>query len=609
MPQLKIECAGAAVGNWITTFTPSDIYGTSVPTDALIYPSPLVSCSRFKTPAGGYFDSPVPVFAWQKPALDFLDTKQINSIKLHFYVAASATFARFTAHVSVCHPNFPFRPGMTSGYRDIFNNYGGRIANDYAFYNDVKTFGPCWNVIAIDSLATLKNAVQNGIRIMGTNTVPVPLSLGIYTAGTAFAPYILVDYLDENTPATVNGISPNTVIVDSGGECDFSWSYKQVVNHPQSHFQLQYSPAATEGWQNLTAKEAGSAPHYLVPADTISPGDNLWRVKVWHLNGQIESAFSKPLPFLAKGAPKPPLITTLDTTPQPELVWQSKEGQGFQVLVQRLDASNNEETDTDHKERLIYQSTAIYSMENRFKFPYPLADGCYRFALRVVSVQGIWSEWSATEVVTKNLPGAEIRLEEAPSTANSICLRWEDEGNFDCYYILRNGLPVKKTTDRQFIDYRACGDNSYCVRGMKGSYFTNSNSLKATTKVKYSVLLPIEQLGQREWLTLAARRGGRPEHRSNMKAAVKMVQYENKRQPVAYRGGQSSEQHHFSFTLKNPDEYARLSDMAGSIVLYKDWTGLVLVGCLSDIATTTDLDYDVRFCIERTQYSEEIPYV
>lgn len=571
MATYRIECVDSATGN-----TNENSGVTTVDGQKIAYDTLLRDTWEYRK---GYLATSV-FMMFQDVSLTFLNNVKINSIQLCF--KQGQVFNSGTHEIVYLNERIP--PNKTSGLQSIKWSDGAvgraKVKNDGEWYS-----------IPISDLNVLSNITTKGIMLRDPAD-DAYISCRVYgyrSAIEANRPYIIIDYLDSNTPPTVTALTPKQSLLSRHSPIDFTWSYSQVLNEPQSHYDLQFY--RNGAWETIANKLAGDVRSHTAPANTLPAGDIAWRVRGW-LKGSVASAWSE-ASFVLAGSPDAPSITGMTNTPKPFITWRADVQTGFHI-----------------KAGSYYDSGMIKSTAREFRVPVLIPDGTVNVQLRVCNAEGYWSGWASTNVTIVNKKGSEIILNTDNSRHSSAVLNWNIVGGYAAFFVLRDNIPIAKVsgTTIAYEDYLAIGYHEYTVRGVSNliaGYYTDSNTQGETIYAENAVISLIDKI---EWLKLEKRKGGRPARVTDPKPAYTYHFYEGRAKPVAYKGEQVENTLTVSFTLKKLDDYKILYSMLNKTVIYKDCMGACIIGNLDGLSTTADRGYDFEIKITEIDYREKVDY-
>lgn len=617
---IHIPCIDSGSGNYLTNGSYNDYYGNTIFPDNIIRPD-FVSDKQypFDVPTQFYFFSPVrPIFLFENIDISFLEHRKLISCNIVLTVKNSGgwqklvstwEFVEKSVGINFITANSPIDPlviGKTSGMSLVIQNSVsvGGITTPTIYSAESKMRIP------VTSIASIELLLKNGLTI-NLNTSQTDSSTRGGESASFYrqtddlnTPYIEIIYDDAPVYPTVYTAQPKNVIVDATQKLTFEWTYHQSFNQPQSHFDLQYYGASD--WVSLADMVISSEHSLTIPANTLPndlpSGETRWRVRAYVEDGLAVSEWSDEAPFIVRSSPPKPNIAMATNTPRPEFIWQSYVQDGYQIRLTQVTYAETGELLTEES---VYESPEIYGVETRWKYFSYLPNGKYRFYVRVINEFSLWSEWAVVEVYSENQPVGSIQLSAQASCNGTMRLHWTTSNIDGPYYVLRNGTVIAHTEALEYEDFTSLGITSYTVRATHGDFYTDSNTVTDTVRVKNAV---ISTLPASCWLNLKIRRGGVPEHSESNGPVLVFVQYEDVDTEIGYSSDYTSEEHRLSFSFKNREEYERIKAMCGKQVVYKDCWGTLLIGHLSGPNASLVRVIDFDFNIHKTQYIEEVPY-
>ncbi len=329
MNTVRIPCVDSAIGNSNSLSAVKDALGNNVPPCAYIRPAYL-SC-RYESLSGGLWRGwAFLALAFGQDDLDWLESKKIVSIRMFLRVMSASPAEQFLS--ASCPATAAFARGAASGACQ-YNVDSGADSLTAASVS----LAAGWKEFRINGLAALQNVVRRGVRIeaMGPGTPRAASMVAYAHTDAAYAPYIEVQYEDENTPPVAEALEPAAVVVDSDREITFRWRYQQAVNAPQTHVSIQVRLAG-QAWQDLLTKHALAAQSYTLANGVLLRGECEWRVQVFCAGGAVQSEWSAARGFLCTGSPAAPVITGVRARPVCVVHWQQDTQSGFEA--QLLDA-------------------------------------------------------------------------------------------------------------------------------------------------------------------------------------------------------------------------------------------------------------------------------
>ena len=402
-------------------------------------------------------------------------------------------------------------------------------------------------------------------------------------------------YTDVSTYTTTDGIpsvkilSPINVSIDGTIDNTFTWIYQIDTASKQKAFDLQYSANNGLSWEDVFTKEPSNNTFAVIPANTFNAGNNLWKVRAYNTD-DVASEWSTPASIVVRAAPIKPTISSITKKPKITVGWQSTGQQAFQVLANDID------------------SGVVFGTGKTYTIPYYFRDGeTVNIKVRIKNRFSEWSEWSEISVTVENTSTGNITA-LAQNVGNDVKLTWATETEFVCFYVLRGGIPIAKTTDlKEYTDYTSVGANEYQIMGITADgYYTLSNVVPVSVFPKTAVIGILSNTVS--WVTLTYRRGNLPEIITSSSEEVYYQYYSGRKLPVAYSSRFKTKKKTLNFTVYKQDADA-IENMIGQTVIYKDYAENKIIGIVNDVETSSNASRpDVRLEITAIDYQEDVGY-
>lgn len=390
----------------------------------------------------------------------------------------------------------------------------------------------------------------------------------------------------DATP-TAAPLSPVDTVIDGSKDVLFQWQHSIATGTAQSKADLQKS---TDGstWTTL-ATVTGAARQWTCPAGTLTSSIKYWRVRTYNADG-IAGEWSDAAQIVVIAAPTAPSIQIKSTGPRPSISWQTSEQEAYQV---ELDGKLSGGTH--------------YGTEKTWTSPAYLSDGSHTVRVRVQNQYGMWSDWGAAALPVTNTPGASITLTvQASSVAD---LSWQTSGSYDFYLVYRNGKPIAKLTQTQYIDELSSGSTKYQVRGCyaDSSNYGLSSAVTATITTGQYVTLYGIAAGKKVTLKHCGLK-----NQPVQNAISRDIQY------IYMYGSTYPHAERSKFVTKKvggtavflPDEdKAGFDGLIGELVCLKTQSGEMVIGYLNETSDTSRVNPDksvVNFSIQQIDYAEVI---
>lgn len=394
-----------------------------------------------------------------------------------------------------------------------------------------------------------------------------------------------VPLVTEDTLSTPACIAPVGQIIDDKNGVSFVWQHINATGTEQTAWQLSASTDAGAHYETL-AQDTSAANSYTLSRGRLAQGMFLWRIQTRNSDG-IWGAFSTPATTILRRSPETPIISYADGKPIPVLRWQSSDQEAYRVTIG------------------LFDSGWIYGTQKEYQHNDVLADGSYLVTVCIKTLFELESQPARMTMVVRNEPGAEITATGAQRRCDAQVF-WSSKGTYNCYYILRDGVAIAKTTQTRYIDCFACGKHTYIIRGMlPNGFYTDSTPIIVWSVVANAVISALEPV---EWLELSVKKGGAPTHEAERSYQKSYVHYYGKQYPVEQSTDMITMQHTFSFTLRTRAEYAALHAMQRGTVVYKNCYGDLIVGSMGALHADYQDRIDLTFTIMETDFKERIAY-
>lgn len=404
------------------------------------------------------------------------------------------------------------------------------------------------------------------------------------TGATGVSEWIHVNTQDAlSTPVCV---SPVGAIVEDTQGVTFVWRHEISTGTAQTAYELQTSSNMGGQYTTLSTAET-DASSFATPAGQFAQGALMWRVRTKNGDG-VWGSYSAAATIIIRRAPAVPVIVYTDSKPRPTIRWQSADQQGVRIQIGD------------------YDTGWMHSTAKEFRMPYFLQDGTYPVRLAIKTVFGVESAPAVGSITVLNVPGPTI---EAAFNArlNAIEISWETDAAYAEYFVLRDGVPITRSTGSGITDRLCAGKHVYTVRGVTPEgYYGDSSPVHAFLALENAVLGSVEDGAP--WLKLRLRAGERPAHDGSYSAQVDYVHYYGRTKPEPYTCGMQDASHDFAFTLRDAAQMDALRGLLGSAVVYKDCWGDVVIGVLGNIQAAHGRARDVQFTVVETDHRQEISY-
>ena len=417
----------------------------------------------------------------------------------------------------------------------------------------------------------------------------IQIAISTTAGGYAESVWITVNTTDQT--GTTTAVSPRGVKIDGDTAQVFSWTYESPTGTPQTKAELQVSYDGGGRWQELATAQ-GDVRQTTIPAGTLEAGAAAWRVRGFNSDGTPGEYCDGAYIIVSKNPLAPSYVTT-NARPRLVIEWASTGQQGYQVQIAQNGA-------------MVFDSGTVFGVDKQITLPDFLPDGDFTAKVRIIDKQGLWSDWTSIDGSVKNIPAEPISL-TTKKRWFGVTLEWYTEGEYQAFYLLRDGVPVGKSTSREWTDWTANGKHRYTVRAVKNDgYYTDSNDAVGVTSVPYGAICLWGDFSS--WQVLKLHEGGPFAHSENRSAGIEYVQYAGRSLPVAYETGWKTVSHTVEYTVRKATEWEALKAMEGQMVIYKDYRGARVIGMLESVDAEHTKRINFSLTIQETDLQECIAY-
>ncbi len=403
------------------------------------------------------------------------------------------------------------------------------------------------------------------------------------TGTTGTSDWIAVNTQDaQSTPVCVN---PVGMVVDDAQGITFTWRHIVSTGTKQTAYELQTSSDLGSHYITLSAG-TGDIDNYTTAPASFPQGTLMWRVRT--KNGDdVWGAYGAVATIIIRRAPVAPIITYTDTLPRPTIRWQSLDQQGVRIQIGAHDTG------------------WLHSTAKEYTVPTILPDGNYRVTVSIKTVFGVESQPATISIAVKNKPGPAIKT-EAKARLNAVYINWLSYSEYAEYIVLRDGIPIARTIEQNYVDNLSVGKHIYAVWGIASDgYYGQSDDLHVYLAVDNAVISDVANV---DWLSLRYRRNGRPEHNERCAPDITLVRYAGRARPVPYTSPMMEGTHELAYSFRSRAEYIQLKALQGHTVVYKDCFGNLFIGVLGEVTAQLQQAVDVTFTITETDFEEAINY-
>ena len=365
--------------------------------------------------------------------------------------------------------------------------------------------------------------------------------------------------LDTREPASsATPLSPVAMLVDGTQAATFRWEHEISTGTAQTGYDLQVS---TDNDSFSTIQSETTPNQYgVVPANTLPGGTVYWRVRTYNSEGTAGEWSSSAEIDVVSASPAP-IVSVSDSSPRPEILWQSTGQQAFEARAGD------------------WTSGPVFGTAKRIRVGTFLEDGSYTAEVRVQNQYGLWSSWGAAPMTVVNTPGPAITL--TGSAGKSAVLGWTTDNSYTMYYIYRDGVLIGSAETGYYEDVYSIGPTSYQVRGVDamGNYQL-SNTLELDLSADTLMLLDVEA---GTWMDLPLAETSERSTQSSMSQQTAFVHYSGAEYPAAEISPYRERSVSIACAFLDDAEAKRFEAMLGRIVLLKGPHLDAVYGVLTDM--------------------------
>ncbi len=467
-----------------------------------------------------------------------------------------------------------------------------RNASAETIYNTVKSLTPLLSnpstvvsnskwLINITDRDTMAQIINSGI---GLRHISSTLSR-IFSDDEST--YIVMEYGDTIAPATVEALSPKNRIIVGNENQTFTWSFAQDANQAQTHYDLQYSSDNGATWTTYANKVASANHECVVTGGTLSSGTYYWRVRAYTQSGTVVSSWSQATVTVQTNASTSGV--SCNGKPMPTVTWTASDQAAYQVKI-----------GDDYDSGTVYSTTGSHRPARYF------ADNAYAITVRTQTSLGVWSAWTELLYVNiANTPGADILLSTYQS-GYGVGLTWVTDGNYDNYYVLRDGVPIGTTVGATFTDALTNGAHTYSILAPRsGGNYTMSNDSLQNVSLPFDIISTVDKL---EWLPLKYALGSPITREYSESEAISYRYFAGRKHPVAFVAEQESNKVSLKYGFELPEEVEAIRALKGAVVVFKDRRGNRIIGMIDNINRSVGKYIDLSMSITQVDYNEEVAY-
>lgn len=515
------------------------------------------------------------------------------------YIYAASSSKKPRLELTYNSPTVRVSPGFTDGLF-VPKNIAKSISWSIGYDANEKMIGAPAQVSA--EVRCKSGGTTKTIQVSGsatTATIPagtftessgqIQIAISTTAGGYAESAWITVNTTDQTGTATA--VSPRGVKIDGDTAQVFSWTYESTTGTPQTKAELQISYDGGGRWQELATAQ-GDVRQTTIPAGTMEAGAAAWRVRGFNSDGS-PGEYSEGAYIIVSKNPLAPSYVTTNQRPRLKVEWASTGQQGYQVQVTQAG-------------KTVFDSGTVFGVGKQLTLPEFLPNGDFTARVRIIDKQGLWSEWTGLDGSINNTQAEPISL-TTKSRWFGVKLDWNTDGEYQVFYLLRDGLPIGKTTGREWTDWAANGKHKYTVRAVKNDgYYTDSATVVGVTNVPYGAICVWGDFSR--WQVLKLHEGGPFAHSESRSAGIEYVQYAGRSLPVAYKTGWKTVSHTVEYTVRKTAEWEALKAMEGQMVIYKDYRGARVIGMLESVDAEHTKRINFSLTIQETDVQERIAY-
>ena len=392
----------------------------------------------------------------------------------------------------------------------------------------------------------------------------------------------------DTAPEAPTQLSPANAIVQGDDAAVFAWHHNAPTGSAQSAAELQRSTDSGATWSAL-ASVSGSAQQCTIAAGTLPTSSVRWRVRTSNSDGAA-GPWSEGVDIIVRARPAAPIISSVTATPRPTVTWQSSAQIGYRVTFETA-------------EGIAYDTGERYGAVKSVRCPQFLPDGPSTITVAIVNAVGLWASTSA-QITVANEPGGEIDLQALPQLGACL-LKWASTDLYDQCYVLRNGEPVAKTTNTQWLDRAASGVNEYVILGVQGDNYTQSAVVSGESRIRSCILFDAEADGP--FVYLYKHKASPPEISRELGATVTYQHFAGQTYPTAFATGARDQTSSMSFTIAS-HALPVLAKLVGKVVCVKDRGDAAYYAVLDSVSQSVWKRTDVQLKLTRVEYRETVDY-
>ena len=400
----------------------------------------------------------------------------------------------------------------------------------------------------------------------------------------------------DTVPGPPQNLSPYASYLDGEKPITLSWEHNIATGSDQYAYDLDILQGSI--WKSIVIHKVTTTQNYTIMAGTLQSGNMQWRVRTYNTDNVV-GEYAQSSISIVQTMPKPPTIISASAYPiRVNIKWQSVDQEVAEM--QLLDSGNN-----------LIASDFIYGAAKTWSYKDLLDDGTYTFKVRIQNGQGLWSNYAEQAISVVNTPTTSYWVTYQPINGG-MRLSWT-KSSPNIFYILRNGKPIGKTYDKDFVDYGGTPKDTYMVREViPPGVYTDSNISTAPPIIKHAYLSYADR--PKESIEIRYRVGGRPERSAQTSISFVEHFFLGREQPCYDAMGQAPCAWQFSYSFLRPEDDATIKQVSemlasGKPLLYRDWSGLRIYGVCSSYSENHIGQYvDMKFSLSECEYQDTISY-
>lgn len=399
------------------------------------------------------------------------------------------------------------------------------------------------------------------------------------TAHISTSQTVTIDTTDTISSAICK--SPISTLVNGAERAEFTWQHINESGTLPTKSELQFTQTQDNWSQTVTVN--GSGLTYEAAPGSFTSGTWYWRVRTYNQDN-VAGSWSNAAEFIVVAPPSTPTILILDASPRPEIQWQTSEQEGYQVQLEG-----------------IYDQI-LFGPGKTWKCPQYLDDGAYTVRVRAQNRYGLWSPWGEAAIVISNTAGPTIQL--SVQFGHIAALSWTGQG-YDFYLVYRDGKPIARLTDTEYIDEYSGGQVAYFIRGG----YTGSGNYGSSNVVDGSIsvdMTMIKAIPDGQWIQLPYSTSMYANDSTTRRRDASRQKLQGRAYPVAELGEFLERSTSFSCAFFHQDDPG-LQQLLGRTVCAKAPGQEVIIGTLDSLRSTHSTFYvSYAFDLSQEYFEEEI---